>query len=162
MRNACYHKGPSRGSWWRASGSLFSHSMCPFFTWQRICLVDCLLRYNISRFKELVGLSKTRWFEKHKVYETYLLLFKATAFTLESICKLQLYGVSRDDLQTKYNEKWIWDRDSKITAEVLFTTTWPFDSILVFYVFSLTLLKLWNHCWLNCKNIKRYIKPVKW
>ena len=42
---------------------------------------------------------------------------------LESICKLQLYGVSRDDLQTKYNEKWIWDRDSKITAEVLFTTT---------------------------------------
>ena len=31
------------------------------------------------------------------------------------------------------------ERDSKIRAQGLFTTTWPFDSILVFYVVFKTL-----------------------
>ena len=63
------------------------------------------LNLSETRCKEIIGLSKTRWVGRHKVYETYLLLFKATVFTLESVCEEQLYKEFYESLENKHNEK---------------------------------------------------------
>ena len=55
--------------------------------------------------KEIIGFSKTRWVERHKSYETYLVLFKTTVLTLESICEQQLYEEFLKSLENKQNEK---------------------------------------------------------
>ena len=81
------------------------------------------LNLSETRCKEIIGLSKTRWVGRYKAYETYLLLFKATVFTLESICEEQLYDELYESLENKHNEKWTWDRDTKTTAQRLFTAT---------------------------------------
>ena len=49
------------------------------------------LNLSETRLKEIIGFTKTRRVERNKAYRTYLLLFKATVFTLESICEQQLY-----------------------------------------------------------------------
>ena len=69
--------------------------------------------------KEIIGLSKTRWVERHKAYETYLLLFEATVFMLDSICEQQLYETFFESLKNKHNKKWTWDRDAKATPRFL-------------------------------------------
>ena len=65
------------------------------------------LNLSETRCKKIIGLSKTRWVERHKAYETYILLFKATVLRLESICKQQLYEEFYESLENKHNEKWI-------------------------------------------------------
>ena len=57
-----------------------------------------------TRRKEIVGLSKTRWVERYEAYESQL-LFKATVFTLESICEQQLYEELNESLENKHKEK---------------------------------------------------------
>ena len=89
------------------------------------------LNLSENRSKEIIGLS---WVERHKAYETYLLLFKATVFTLESTCEKQLYEEFLKSLENKHNEKWTWDRDTKTTAQGLFTARRSFEHILSFSV----------------------------
>ena len=38
-----------------------------------------------SKQKQIIGLSKTRWVERHLAYDTYYLLFKAKEYKFESI-----------------------------------------------------------------------------
>ena len=42
--------------------------------------------------KHIIGLSKTKWIDRHHVYDTHYLLFKATVFTFESIFSSNLYN----------------------------------------------------------------------
>ena len=49
-----------------------------------------------------------KWQFINKIY--YLLQFKATVSTLESICEKQLYEEFYESLENKYSEKWTWNR----------------------------------------------------
>ena len=97
------------------------------------------LNLSENRHKEIIDLSKTRWVERHKAYKTYLVLFKATVFTLESICEQQLQEEFYESLENKQHEKWTWDRDTKTTAQRLFMATQSFERILSFAVVFNTL-----------------------
>ena len=78
-----------------------------------------------TKWKEIIGLTKTRWVERYKAYDTYHLLYKAIMFTFESIKNTTLY----DDL---YNENWTWDAETKIKAQGLFAATKSFEHIVAF------------------------------
>ena len=53
----------------------------------------------------IVGLSKTRWVERHKAYDNYFMLYKSVVSAFEPIVDIKLYSDFYAHLETEINEK---------------------------------------------------------
>ena len=94
-------------------------------------------KLNLSDVKkdEIIGLAKTRWVERHKAYESYYFFTKRMlVFFLESISEPHLYDESYCKLQETFEERWIWDSESKIKASGLLAQARDFGHIVAFTV----------------------------
>ena len=87
-----------------------------------------------SSRSHITGLYKTRWVERCKAYENYLLLFKFIVATLDSICNLHLYKDFYKYLENETVENWCWDSGSINKAQGLFAVCRKFDHIIAFSV----------------------------
>ena len=72
--------------------------------------IECFLEFykvdlNLpeTKWKEIIGLAKSRWVERYKAYDTCHLLYRALVFTLELIEKRSLHGGFYRHPEEKYN-----------------------------------------------------------
>ena len=87
-----------------------------------------------TRRKEVIGLAKTRWVERHRAYDTYYLLHKYVIACLDSIAHPYLYSEFLDHLTQKFNEPWIWDSETKVKAQGLHSSLLRFENMISFSI----------------------------
>ena len=71
-----------------------------------------LFKVSETNRTHIIGLSKTRWVERHKAYDNYFMLYKFVDSAFESIVDTKLYSDFYAHLETEINEKWYWDQVS--------------------------------------------------
>ena len=82
-----------------------------------------------SRRKPLIDLCKTRWAERHTVYQHFYQAFKFIVIAFEAIA----LGLHRDDLGEDYSA-FTWNSDSKTTANSLLHAITTFEFIISFLI----------------------------
>lgn len=84
---------------------------------------------NTDRTK-LINLSRTRWVERHRAYETYYMLFKINLGILESMFDSEKYSEFYDHLEKEFDEKWEFDSETRVKASGLFKQGKDFRHII--------------------------------
>ena len=84
--------------------------------------------------KKLIGLSKTRWVERHKAYDNYYLLHRCLVATFESINNYNRYSEFYNFLEEKFNEPWTWDSDTKSLSQGLYKACSSFQHLISFSI----------------------------
>ena len=84
--------------------------------------------------KHVIGLAKTRWVERHKVYDNYCILYTFIISTFESICNKSLNEDFYQHLEGEINETWSWDKETVSKAQGLFLACCRFDCLTAFSV----------------------------
>ena len=92
------------------------------------------LNISDSKRQKIIGLSRTRWVERHRAYESYFLLYEANIAVLESIVHPDQYEEFLAHLEETYGKKWTWDSETKVKAQGLFTASRKFGHIAAFSV----------------------------
>ena len=87
---------------------------------------------KLKRF--IIGLSKTRWVERYRVYENHYPLHKSVIATFESTFMPHLYSEFYACLEDKFEKKWTWDADTKTKAQGLYAACSLFEHIIAFFV----------------------------
>ena len=82
----------------------------------------------------IIGLSKTRWVERHKAYDGYFMLYKFVVSAFESIVDIKLYSDFYAHLEIEISKKWYWDQESQSKAQGLFFSCRRFDHLVAFAV----------------------------
>ena len=65
-----------------------------------------LLKVSETNRTQIIGLSETRRFERHKVYENNFMIYKFVISAFESIVNTKLYSDFYALLETEINDKW--------------------------------------------------------
>ena len=85
----------------------------------------------------IFDLSKIRWVEIYRAYESYHLLLKSVIATFKSIFMPHLYKEIYSYLKDKFDKKnWTWNVDTKTKAQGVYIACSSFQHILAF-LFSL-------------------------
>ncbi|XP_041346704.1 52 kDa repressor of the inhibitor of the protein kinase-like [Gigantopelta aegis] len=89
-----------------------------------------------STKKKLLGLCKTRWVERHSCYDTFHELYSELTTCLDAIVNPALYP----DIYGE--ENWLWDANTRTTAQGLLTTIKSFPFIMAFLTIKSCLLSV--------------------
>ena len=91
---------------------------------KRQCFFQKLLaaEFPLQKNQKVKGLSKTRWVERHKCYESYFEMYTCIALTFEAILDPAAYEsvYATDDEYT--DNDWDWDTETRIKAQGLLRT----------------------------------------
>lgn len=87
-----------------------------------------------TKRKEVIGLAKTRWVERHRAYDNYYLLHKFVIACLDSINHPHLYSEFYIEMRNKFSEPWTWDSETKVKSQGLHTSLLRFENMIAFSV----------------------------
>ena len=87
-----------------------------------------------SSCSHAIGLSKTRWVERYKGYETCYLFFKFIVGTSDFLCNPHFYKVFYKYFENETIENCCWDSESINKAQGLLAVCRKFDHIIAFSV----------------------------